>query len=478
MKRKKTILSLVLMITLLLSVVTACNQEGTTKQSTVTTASTTKQSGETTTGETPSTTESGDDLEPANLRVWAHWGSEQRRPTVTKMIEGFNKLYADQGIVAEYVYVPFGDLETKLIASVTAGNPPNAAVTAIEDVGIKAMRKQSTDITDYLQEGTRELFYEKYFDAVVWNDRIYALPFNTDTRLLFVNAKMLGEIGMPTAEDFKAQVKTWDDLYALSEKLDKKNPDGTYEVLTFVPNIGNFGFGTMIVNNGGGIFDDPINPDKPIVNCPQNIEVLDYMKKWADHYGQNEIQSLLTSGVGASDHFLSGKVAIFGNVCNYIATIDKYGKTEGNEPFEYYAVPMPAGPSAPNGQFAAWGGGFVVNVPYGASHPRESTRFAEYFCGNEASTIWAIEQKDVMCNIVANENPELNKDPAWAAVLEIMPFTQSTRRHPFAPNAGSVVDEAVNKIVRDFTETDTKKVLDEAQAAIEKMIEDEKAIWG
>lgn len=486
MKKSSAILSIITLIALLMSILTACTPgtttasttAATTAGTTATTTAATTTEGTTASQTTETTAPAGDELEAATLRVWAHWGSEQRRPTVNKMVEGFNALYADKGLKAEYVFVPFGDLETKLIASVTAGNPPNAAITAIEDVGVKAMRKQSTDITDYLQEGTRELYYDKYFDAVLYNDRVYALPFNTDTRLLFCNAKMMAEAGLPTAEDFKAQIKTWDDLFALTEKLDKKAADGTYEVFTFLPQIGNFGFGTLVFDNGGGHFDNPITPDKPTVNSAQNKEVLDYMKKWSDHYGQTEVQSLLNSAAGANDYFISGKVAIFGQVCNYIATIEKYGNTEGNEPFEYYAVPMPAGPSAPNGQYGAWGGGFVVNVPFGASNPKESTRFLEYFTGNEAATIWALEQKDVMCNIVANENPELSKNAAWAAVLDIMPFTQSTRRHPFAPNAGSKVDEAVNKIVKDFTETDTQKVLDEAQATIEKMIADDKLIWG
>ena len=140
MKKLSTILSIITLIALLMTVLAACTPGTTTAgTTTATTAGTTAATTAATTTEgttsqaTETTAPAGDELEAATLRVWAHWGSEQRRPSVNKMVEGFNAMYADKGLKAEYVFVPFGDLETKLIASVTAGNPPNAAVTAIED---------------------------------------------------------------------------------------------------------------------------------------------------------------------------------------------------------------------------------------------------------------------------------------------------------------------------------------------------------
>ena len=145
---------------------------------------------------------------------------------------------------------------------------------------------------------------------------------------------------------------------------------------------------------------------------------------------------------------------------------------------DYGVMPHPVGPSVGDSEYRSSGGGFVVIVPYGAANPRESTKYVEYMCGNEASTIWAVEQKDVMCNIAAYETPELSEARGWDVTLELMPKTMVTRRHPYAPNASTFKDTAINKIVKDFSETDCSKVLNEAQTEIEKKIEEDKAIFG
>ena len=107
--------------------------------------------------------------EPVLLRFWAHWGSEQRRPTIEKIVNMFNEKYAEQNIQVEYVYVPYGDIETKMIASVTAGNPASVVITAIEDVAVKAMRNQAENITGYLTPGIQDGFYAKYWDMAAWD---------------------------------------------------------------------------------------------------------------------------------------------------------------------------------------------------------------------------------------------------------------------------------------------------------------------
>lgn len=433
---------------------------------------------------TPASTASGDvsgetgestELKPAKLRLWAHWGSEQRRPTINKMIEGFNAQYKDVGIEAEYVYVPFGELETKLIASVAAGNPANAVISAIEDVGVKAMRKQATDISSYLDPETKAKFYDRYWDTVVYEDGIYGLPFNSDTRMIFYNKKML-ETAQVKAED----IKTWDDMLAATAKVDEAmKGKGNFKV-AFNPVIGNFGFDAIATTNNATTFDDPMNPNVVTLDSKENVEALDYMKEYANRYGQVMVQSLIGgTASGAQDLFISEQIAFYGQVCNYSATLEKYNVDDAGKPIiDVGVMAHPDGPSVADSEYRSFGGGFVVIVPFGAKAPRESTKLVEYMCGDEASTIWAVEQKDVMCNIAANESPDLANAIGWDVVLELMPKTMVTRRHAYAPNSNTFKDTAINKIVKDFSETDSAKVLLEAKAEIEKKIAEDKEILG
>lgn len=409
--------------------------------------------------------------ETVTLRFWAHWGSEQRRPTINKICDMFNEKYADQGIQVEYVYVPFGDIETKMLASVTAGNPPAVVITAIEDVANKAMRNQAANIAEYLAEDTQSKFYDKYWDMVTWKDGVYAIPFNTDTRLLYYNKTMFETAGVKVED-----IVDWASFQDACVKLDEAlNGTGDY-IAAFYPTLGNFGFDTIAMANGSnGIYDDNLNPENVVLDSKANVETLEFMKWFAERYGQDTVNALDAANAGGSqDLFLSGKVAMFGQTCNYLATIAKYN-TEAQ--VDYDCFPMPAGPSAPEGQTGAWGGGFVCTVPYGTEHPAEATLLAE-FLATEGAAVWGAEQLDVMCAIEANENPSMAQYKGWDTVLDLMNYTKATRRHIYGGNVGSYKDDAVNKIMKTFESTDCQAVLTEAAEKITKAIEEEAFIFG
>lgn len=400
-------------------------------------------------------------LKPATLQVWHHWQSEQRKPTITAIFDEFNKKYADKGIKAESVPTPFDEIGKKLTAAVAAGNPPNVAIQAIEEVRLKASRKATEDITDYLPKDIGSKYYDNLFETVKVDGRIYALPYNTDTRLVFYNKQMFAEAGI------KEFPKTWDELLAVADKLDKKE-GAKYTRLAFLPVIGNFGFDTFAYANGGGIFDNPMNPDKILANRKENVEALDYMLKWVDRYGKDTVNAWKQSGSGANDPFISGKVAMYGNVCNYIATIKKYAPN-----MDYGTAPLPKGPSGKNTGSA--GGGFVVEVPRGAQNVKESVEFVKFMTDDWATSKWALEQADVMINKNANENPELKKAPAWQTVIDLMKYTTVTRRHPYAPDAGSSIGKATDNVLIVGNQK-PQQALDEAQAAIEKMVKENAAL--
>lgn len=468
MKKIKSIVTLVLCMALIVSSLAACGK--------------TDKTDETAGNADPTPTVAADDSEevapteaaaagePVKLRLWAHWGSEQRRPTINKIVEAFNAKYADQNISVEYVYVPFDDIETKMIASVTAGNPANVVVSAIEATNVKAMRNQATDITQYLSEGIADNFYEKYWDMVKWEDKVYAIPFNTDTRLVYYNKDMFNEAGIKVED-----IKTWDDMINVSKTLDAKFKGTGDYMMAFNPILGNFGFDTLAIDNGGGVWDDNFNPDVPMANRKENIETLEHMKVYADMYGMDLVQAAFAANAGgAQDLFLSKKVAMIGQTCNYIATIETYN---AEAQVDYGVFPYPAGPSNKTGEPAAWGGGFVCTVPFGAPNPKESTLLAE-FMATEGAVIWAQEQKDVMCSIAANENPAMASSVGWTETLTIMNNTIGTRRHVYAPNAATFMTEATESILKNYTATDVTTVLNDAQTKIETKIEEEKFIFG
>lgn len=410
-----------------------------------------------------------EEKETITLQFWAHWASEQRMPTIQKICQMFNEKYADQGIQVEYLPVSFGEIETKLINSI-GNNPPAVVITAIEDVANKAMKNQAENIKPYLSENAQADYYPTYWNMVTWNDGVYAIPFNTDNRVIYYNKAMFTEAGVSVEE-----IVDWASFQNACVKLDEKlNGTGNY-IASFYPTMGNFGFNTIAMANGSnGIFDDNVNPDKPVLNSKNNVEALEFMKWFADRYGQKTVQALNAANAGgAQDLFLGGKVAMIGQTCNYLATIAKYNE---EAQVDYGVFALPAGPSG-NGVTGSWGGGFVCTVPFGTAHPAEATLLAE-FLANEGGAVWGVEQADVMCSIFANESVE-SPYAGWDVCVDLLPLTKGTRRHIYAGNqANSLTDDAVNAIVKNFEATDVQAVLDEAQKKIEEAIEEEKLMFG
>jgi multiple sugar transport system substrate-binding protein len=348
------------------------------------------------------------------------------------------------------------------------------AISAIEAVNIKAMRRQAADITDYVDPATKGKYYDLYWQTALYNDRVYALPFNTDTRFIYYNKKMFQQAGVNAAD-----IKTWADLLAAGDKLDAALKGTDKYKLAFSPVIGNFGFDMVSYSNGGSTWDNEMNPSICMLNSPQNVEALEYMRTWGNRYGALAVQSFINNtGSGTEDPFISGQVAMFGHTCNYIATLERYGRdASGAWIIDYDTIPMPTGPSYKNGPKAS-GGGFVAVVPYGSKHPREATKLAEFMTWGEAANIWAVEQKDVMCSKEANEQPQLAGAVGWDRTLEMLAVTQISRRHIYAPDAIAVKDQQINRILHSFENVPAKTVLDEAVKQISAAIASEKAIFG
>src|SRR5690606_1642307 len=78
---------------------------------------------------------------------WSFWGSETRRPIIEKIIDDFNK--SQDEVFVKHTYLPWGDIWTKNLASVAAGNPADVIINDINTVAQRADNGQSEDLSKY-----------------------------------------------------------------------------------------------------------------------------------------------------------------------------------------------------------------------------------------------------------------------------------------------------------------------------------------
>jgi multiple sugar transport system substrate-binding protein len=319
---------------------------------------------------------------------WTFWGSETRKPIIEKIINDFNK--SQDEIFVKHTYLPWGDIWTKNLASIAAGDPADVIINDIRSVAQRAENNQSEDLSEYFDEGFKDKFYPHLWETVEYEGKPYAVPFNTDTRLLFYNKDAFKEAGL----DPEKPPKTWEELEEYAKKLDKKNGD-RYERIGFYPLWGSIGANSWMVSADDG--RNFIEDGEVFINTPRKVEALEWIKEWKDRIGEDTVQTFKAEFSNQqANPFISGKVAMWVNVGNNYTQIKEF-KPDMN----FGVAPIPA--YSEDNKHWSDGGGFVAEIPKGSDSPEAAAEFIKYLTGEEAQKYWAMENFDNVANIAGAE---------------------------------------------------------------------------
>ncbi|KKK34415.1 ABC transporter substrate-binding protein [Mesobacillus campisalis] len=319
---------------------------------------------------------------------WTFWGSETRRPIIEKIIANFNESQDD--IHVKHTFLPWGDIWTKNLASVAAGNPADVIINDINTVSQRAENQQVEDLSQYIDESFEKQFYPHLWETVVYQDKTYAVPFNTDTRLLFYNKAAFKEAGL----DPEAPPQTWEELEEYAKKLDVKTGN-QYERIGFYPLWGSIGASSWMTNadDGKGFIEN----GKLAIDTPRKAEALHWLLGWKERLGEKTVQTYQAEfGSEQSNPFIAGKVAMWVDIGTFYTQIRDYGQD-----LEFGVAPLPSF-DEDSGHWAE-GGGFVAEIPKGADHPEEAMEFIKYLTGPEGQKYWAMKNFDNVANIEAAE---------------------------------------------------------------------------
>ncbi|PZE22916.1 ABC transporter substrate-binding protein [Paenibacillus xerothermodurans] len=398
----------------------------------------------------------GDADGKVTLNFWTFWGSETRRPVIEKMIADFNA--SQDRIVVKHTYVPFSDIWTKNLAAIAAGNPPDVIVNDINGTALRAHKNQNLNLSQFLQQdpSLKDRFYPELWKSVMYKDEPYALPFNTDTRMMFYNKQAFREAGL----DPEKFPQTWAELAEVAEKLDKKNGD-QYERIGYAPQYGGFQWDVLMTNfdGGTGFFD---KNGQPAVNTPAKLEALQYVKSYADRIGAKNLDQFKAGfGNNQSNPFITGKVAIWPEAVTFQTQLRDYGKG-----LDYGIAPIPE--KAPGAGHLSVGGGFVLEIPRGAKHPAEAFEFMKYLTDTGPQTHWAQKNFDNVANKAASNDPQLQSDPVYQAAVENLKVTKLYPTPLHAPDYKNLIQPQVDAAING--EMDPKAALDQAQADVENLI--------
>lgn len=398
------------------------------------------------------------------LDFWSFWGSGARQEVIEEIIDDFNA--SQDKIEVKYSYQPWGDIWTKSLSSITAGNPPDVIVQDINSVAQRAEAQQATNLSEYIEEGFSDEFYPQLWDTVEYEGDAYAVPFNTDTQVIFYNKTLFKEAGI--SEEQLPQ--TWEELETVARKLDVKNGDD-FERIGFYP-LWNLGADVWALNADDGVswFDKDENVK---IDTDNKVEALEWILDWQEYYGQDTINRLEAEfGSGVADPFISGLVAMRAQNINYYSSLAENAPDD----FEFGVIQIPEKESG-SGHWS-WGGGFVLEVPYGAKDPEASYEFIKYLSTPEVQEKFGEKSFDIMANRTANENLvnndnlDENGQIIYQMADENFANTVITPVPLTAPDFSSLVNEQIDQIMLG-SKTPAEGLAD-AQKAVEDLVEQNK----
>lgn len=316
-----------------------------------------------------------------------------------------------QGHQVELVQIPPAEVTdvTKLMTAVRGGTGPDVYHLDRFIVAQRAADGLLQDITSQVEDMAENYLPFARAEAS-YDGKMYALPFDTDTRALYYNRAMLTEAGIDPAEfDAAAGALTWDRIKEIAPEFDVKDNSGNFTQMGFVPWVNQGWHYTYGFSWGGSFFDEAgcaVTPDDPPI-----VEAFQWVYDYCAALGPQEVSAFGTPtmqpGFPPQEHpFIQGRLAmqitgdwVINQMETYAPDAD-YGIT---------FIPVPAAGDQPS----TWAGGWSVVMPQGAQNPEEAMEFMRYIAGEEGQRTYVQESRHL---------------PTWQALLEEDIFDE---RHVF-----------------------------------------------
>lgn len=379
------------------------------------------------------------------ITFWHFWGSPVRRNAIRRVVAlcAGNPQAQLPNLTVNEVFKPFGDIWTANIAAVAAGSGMPDVI--VEDRPLLALRA-AEGVDQSLQSLVERdgvdgaAFWPFTWEQSRYEGQVYGLPWETDVRVLYWNKNAFKAAGL----DPEQPPQTWAELQQAADKLDLKNPDGSYARMAFLPLI-NAGPDIWSYGNGG----EWISAEgAPALDSPQNIETLAWVKQWVDRYGGwSQVQKFRGQfSAPPQDAFMSGKVAMIVDIPGYSSQLSFYrprlaGADGQSEELQWGVGGMPYNTKPGN-----WSGGFALSIPKGAANPEAAWEFIKCATGPAAQASWARDTYALPANKQAANDPALMADPNWRVFIEALGTSSGGHYLRGYPNWKEQVDQRLEQV--------------------------------
>ncbi|MGP4086673.1 extracellular solute-binding protein [Streptomyces sp. KR55] len=389
--------------------------------------------------------DSGDSADgPVTITWWDTSNATNEAPTYQALVKEFEA--ANKDIKVKYVNVPFDQAQNKFDTAAGASGAPD--VLRSEVGWTPAFAKKGyflpLDGTEALADESK--FQPSLIEQAKYEDKVYGVPFTTDTLALVYNKDLFEKAGVEAP-------KTWDDLKKAAATIkDKTGVDGywgttqSYYAQSFL-----YGEGTDTVD---------ADAKKITVNSPEAKKAYGTWLDLFDGKGLHKADTTADAYAHIQDAFVNGKVA---SIIQGPWEITNFYKGSAFKDKENLGIAtVPAGST---GKAGAPTGGHNLSVYAGSdeAHQQAALKFVNFMTSAKAQETIALKNNTLPTRDDAY-TAEVKADPGIAGYQGVLAAAQP---RPALPEYGSLWGPLDDELL---AVAGGKKSLDEGLASAETSI--------
>jgi multiple sugar transport system substrate-binding protein len=359
----------------------------------------------------------------------------------------------------------------KLMTAVRSGAGPDLAVIDRFTIAQRAAAGLLTDLTPLIKKEGKDLsqeYSEGPWQEVSYQNKVYALPTNTDARVLFYNKQILKEAGIDLTEfDPSRGPMAPDRFQEIALKLNQTDSSGAYTRIGFVPWLEQ-GWGyTWGYAFGGSFFD--FTSCKVTATNPGVIKGYQFLYDWAKALDPQKARTFVDTywqwpSTGtlppAQMPFFTGKVA-FVITGNWVFA----AMHDAAPNLEYGVTYIPA----PNGLKTSWSGGWSVAILQGSKNVEAAYQALRLLTGEEGQTFLVKEAASLPTLKSLQQRKDLYA-PEYQFFLSLLPVSKSRPPVPVGALYWDKLKEAEEAVITNSQTPDAalKSVVDEVQPQMDR----------
>ena len=386
---------------------------------------------------------------------------------VAKLVEQLTKDFNAENpdIEVEAVYTGnYDDTVTKIQTAAQGGNPPDLFVSLATQRFTMASSEMAMPLDELIaedgEEGKKYIsdFLESFMEDSYVNGKIYSIPFQRSTMVLFYNKDAFKEAGL----DPEKAPETWEELVEIAKKVTTDKRKGVGIALNSGSAQWAFtGFALQNSSDGKNLMSE--DGKKVFFNTPENIEALQF---WIDLQKKDKVMAEgIIQWTDLPAQFLAGEVAMIYHTTGNLSNIAKNAK------FNYGVAFLPGHKrkGAPTG-----GGNFYISSGISKEKQKAAWKFIKYLTTAERAAQWSIDTGYVPTRKSAFETEIMKKyyaeRPQAKVAYEQLKFAKPELTTYNAAEIWRILNDNIQSAITG--EKSAKDALDNAQKEATEVLKD------